>query len=103
MESGLSLFGLPRNDVRVKSIFARHFKPIWVVQPACEKYCACAVGQIRSTCFAVSPERGADRDRHERCGGTRWTLQRHETNDVATDGEVVWSWPPDAEVKLAKT
>jgi hypothetical protein len=23
--------------------------------------------------------------------GTRWTLQRHETNDVATDGEVVWS------------
>jgi hypothetical protein len=35
--------------------------------------------------------------------GMRWTLRRHKTNDVATDGEVVWSWHPDAGVKLAKT
>jgi hypothetical protein len=24
-----------------------------------------------------------------------------ETNDVVADGEMVWSWPPDAEAKLA--
>jgi hypothetical protein len=24
-----------------------------------------------------------------------------ETNDVVADGEGVWSWPPDAEAKLA--
>jgi hypothetical protein len=33
----------------------------------------------------------------------RWTLQRHETNDVATDGEVVWFWRPDAGVKLLRS
>src|SRR5262247_4177572 len=26
----------------------------------------------------------------------------HETNDAEADGEVVWSWPPDAEAKLRK-
>jgi hypothetical protein len=31
----------------------------------------------------------------------QWTLQSHETNDVATDGEVVWSGYPDAGIKLA--
>ena len=25
----------------------------------------------------------------------------HETNDVIADGEVAWSWRPDAGVKLA--
>jgi len=24
-----------------------------------------------------------------------------ETNDGGADGEIVWSWPPDAEAKLA--
>jgi hypothetical protein len=28
-------------------------------------------------------------------------VARHETNDVATDGEVVWFWRPDAGAKLA--
>jgi len=26
---------------------------------------------------------------------------RHQTNDVIADGEVVWSWRPDAGAKLA--
>src|SRR6202051_3995386 len=45
--------------------------------------------------------RGAGRDRHERavgCGG-RESLQ--ETNASFADGEAVWSWRPDAGVKLA--
>jgi len=37
--------------------------------------------------------------------GMRWTRQRRRapvarTNDEAADGEVVWSWRPDAGVKL---
>jgi hypothetical protein len=27
----------------------------------------------------------------------------HETNDAIADGEVVWSWRPDAGAKFAKT
>jgi hypothetical protein len=26
---------------------------------------------------------------------------RHETSDVIADGEIVWSWRPDAGVKVA--
>jgi hypothetical protein len=40
--------------------------------------------------------------------GMRWTrvCQRAifaRTNDMIADGEVVWSWPPDAEAKLRGT
>jgi hypothetical protein len=31
----------------------------------------------------------------------RWTQRRQETNDVVADGEVVWSWRPDAGAKSA--
>jgi hypothetical protein len=37
--------------------------------------------------------------------GMRWTRQRRalfaRTNGADADGEVVWSWPPDAEAKFA--
>jgi hypothetical protein len=33
--------------------------------------------------------------------GMRWTRMARQTNVACADGEVVWSWPPDAEVKLA--
>jgi hypothetical protein len=33
--------------------------------------------------------------------GMRWTRMARQTNVANADGEVVWSWPPDAEVKLA--
>jgi len=89
--------------LRETAVFINRFSLIWVVQSSSQKYCACAVGQIRSTCFAVSPERGADRDRHERCGGMRWTREPHETSAADVDGEVVWSCPPDAEVKLVRS
>ena len=32
--------------------------------------------------------------------GMRWTRACLKTIGARTDGEVVWSWPPDAEVKL---
>ncbi len=31
----------------------------------------------------------------------RWTLAALQTNGATADGEVVWSWRPDAGVKLA--
>src|ERR1700720_995912 len=39
----------------------------------------------------VSPERGAGRDRHERCGEMRWTLMSRRRTWLGADGEVVWS------------
>ncbi len=33
--------------------------------------------------------------------GMRWTRMARQTNVAKADGEVAWSWPPDAEVKLA--
>ena len=34
-------------------------------------------------------------------GGMRWTQRCRKTNDKTADGEVVWSWHLDADVKLA--
>ena len=31
----------------------------------------------------------------------RWTRMLRETNVAEADGEIVWSWPPDAGVKSA--
>jgi hypothetical protein len=45
--------------------------------------------------------RRAYRDRHETWCGMRWTRGRARTTRSSADSEVVWSWPPDAGVKLA--
>jgi len=34
--------------------------------------------------------------------GMRWMLWRRKTGGAKADGEVVWSWHPDADVKLAR-
>jgi len=44
---------------------------------------------------------GALRDRHGRGVRDAMDARHRETNDGVADGEVVWSWPPDAEAKLA--
>jgi hypothetical protein len=33
----------------------------------------------------------------------RWTRVQRKTNAVCADGEVVWSWRPDADAKFAQT
>ena len=45
--------------------------------------------------------RGALRDRHERWMRDAMDAIDQETNDFIADGEIVWSWRPDAGVKLA--
>ena len=47
------------------------------------------------------PIRGALRDRHERWARDAMDAIDHETNDFIADGEVAWSWRPDAGAKLA--
>ena len=34
--------------------------------------------------------------------GMRWTRMARKTNVARADGEVAWSWPPDAEAKVAR-
>jgi len=45
------------------------------------------------------PARGALRDRHERWVGCDGRVGDAKTSGANADGEIVWSWPPDAEVK----
>jgi len=59
-------------------------------------------GQITFTNPPVSSHRRAARDRHGRgagCGGRGGGARRARP---AADGEVVWSWRPDAGVKVAE-
>jgi hypothetical protein len=48
-----------------------------------------------------APERGALRDRHGRWARDAMDAAMCETNALPADGEVVWSWRPDAGVKFA--
>ena len=51
----------------------------------------------------VSPdERGGSRSSRTR-GGMRWTSGLRTTSAGGADGEAVWSWRPDAGVKLARS
>src|SRR5882672_10413315 len=80
------------------------------VQPRLQKYFCFRLTQITSRTFAIPPhQRGVSRSSETR-GGMRWTRRRQArnvmqggfertreqsndalTNDVAADGEVVWS------------
>ena len=44
---------------------------------------------------------GALRGRHERGVRDAVDAMHRKTTDGVADGEIVWSWPPDAEVKRA--
>jgi hypothetical protein len=69
------------------------------VRPFPKKYSASAVGQISGLVWRVSPdERGGSRSSRTR-GGMRWTRKLRLTSVADADGEVVWSWRPDAGVK----
>lgn len=51
--------------------------------------------------YPASMKRDVTANRHERGAGMRWTQTARQTNVPCADGEVAWSRPPDAEVKLA--
>jgi hypothetical protein len=47
------------------------------------------------------PKRGAYRERHIRWAGDAVDADVPKTNGTEADGEIVWSWRPDAGAKLA--
>jgi hypothetical protein len=89
-----------KNCLRVKTHFASRFKAIRAFNPSDQIF-----RFIRSNnCACIAPSRA-----HQRGGrvvtnagrGMGWTVQLQQTSVVAADGEVVWSWRPDAGVKLS--
>jgi hypothetical protein len=67
------------------------------VQPLTEKYSAFAVGQITDLSSRVSTRWGALRN----VTNARWDAvdATHDERTLIADGEVVWSWRPDAGAK----
>jgi hypothetical protein len=90
-----------RLAARKKSDFAKPANMFAAFKSPAQKYSS-SVFQ-KSMIFFPHPARSEGTcARHERCGGMRWTrvTARDERLNLA-DGEVVWSWRPDAGVKLA--
>ncbi len=76
----------------------RHFG--FSVKPRCEKYFS--LSEIESVLMVASfrADRGAYRDRHEAWCGMRWTCWlASDDGRPRRTSEIVWSRPPDAEVK----
>jgi hypothetical protein len=83
---------MTNKGLRQKSNFLSHINADSTVHPFAQKYSALPVGQIISIpSRRPAPDRGASRSSRflgAGCGG------RHDvekTNDMAADGEVVWS------------
>jgi hypothetical protein len=59
----------------------------------------CRANQWPSVAPSRAASGGAYRDRHDTWRGMRWTRRlRNQTKCADADGQVVWSWPPDAGV-----
>jgi hypothetical protein len=82
--------GQARFQIISQAISGNDFNLIWVVQRNAQKFSAFLPGQIICVLASSHPARGADRDRHGRWDGMRWTWMRLDECAEA-DGEVVWS------------
>jgi hypothetical protein len=70
------------------------------VKPFSEKYFAFPEGQIRRKASPIPcHRRGASRSSRDVGAGCDGRDGTHETKRAEADGQVVWSWPPDAGVK----
>ncbi len=83
-----------------KSNFAWPFKLIWPVQSPAQKFFYFVFFEIGDSSALSRLGKGRTR-RHERGAGCDGRGDVDTTSDVAADGEVVWSWRPDAGAKLA--
>jgi hypothetical protein len=93
--------------VREKTNFASRFKPIHLSSPTAKNISLSFFPKLMSAAEVPRSIRRGARDRHE-----RWArdvvdvseLQRAirgRTNNSDADGQAVWSWHPDADVKVA--
>ena len=87
--------------MRVNFNFLNGIKLIWVVQMYREKYFSFGKSEsvISSRCPASA--RGAYASSRT-WSGMRWTRQWRKTSGTEADGEVVWSWRPDAGAKVRR-
>jgi hypothetical protein len=91
--------------MRAETKLANDCKVIWGVQFRTRKYSAFVLTQISSNYRRPTRTRGGSRvvERAVGCGGRDSVgaqLVLRETNGVVADGEVVWSWRPDAGAKF---
>src|SRR6185437_13990923 len=89
--------------LRVPAIFDSRFKRVERSQPLARKNFACAVGQISGPSLRVLLLQEGRCARHEtlRRDAVDATEAMRRTPDLA-DGEVVWSWRPDAGVQACE-
>jgi len=57
------------------------------------------IGKYDLTLAVSSEQEGRSANRHDTSGGMRWTLTAHRRCAPVADGQVVWSWSPDAGIK----
>ena len=77
---------------REKTNFASHINADSTVHPFTKKYFVLPVGQIISIpSRRPVPDRGAFRGRHDSLARDAMDAVCRKTNDIAADGEVVWS------------
>jgi hypothetical protein len=86
--------------LRVKTISSSNFKVILAVQSRTQKYFSSASGQITGYFDASRLDQRGVRVVTDVERGMRWTRSCRKTNDHDADGEVVWFWHLDADVKL---
>jgi hypothetical protein len=73
------------------------------VQPLAQKYFHFPLPQITSPSIVIPhPQEGRIAIVTDVGSGRRWTQAAPKTRALSADGEVVWSWRPDAGVKLVK-
>src|SRR5690348_4923026 len=90
--------GIP---VRAKTNFTRPFKPVRPIHPLTRKNFACTVGQISGPSSAVLlHKRGVSRSSRTLAAGCDGRLGFTGRVKREPDGKGVWSWSPDAGVKL---
>jgi hypothetical protein len=101
----VSRLATPRHHVRGKTNFINRFNPITPVQPLRKNISLSFFQKLMISCGHPASTGGAYRDRH---GRRRWDAMdamvsqcavRTPTNGIVADGEVVWSWHPDADAK----
>jgi len=87
-----------KNGLRLKTNFASRFNS-HRCQPSSQKK---AISFFQKLCLyhpRPASARGAYRDRHDTRGGMRWTWLCRQTTGTDMDGQVVWSWHPDADAQ----
>jgi len=87
--------------MRLTANLSNPVKLMLPVQSLAKKYFPSRITQIKSISIAIPAHSEGRFAIVTNVGrGMRWTRLRLKTNGACADGEVVWSWRPDAGAKL---